>query len=205
MTRTVIGHPRIITENFGDVSAYFGLVKCTVLPPRGLFHPVLPYRTQGKLMFPLCKTCADACAQAPCVHSECERSIQGTWCSVELEMAVEKGYRILQMHEVWHFPETSDKLFKDYVDTFLKIKQESSGYPKNCITDQQKQQYIDEYLGVEGIQLDREKIEHNPGMRALAKLMLNSFWGTYINYYAHEPRGNHCHSIGSYISLPFFR
>ena len=52
MTRTVVGHPRIITENFEDISTYFGMIKCTVLPPRGLFHPVLPYRTQGKLMFP---------------------------------------------------------------------------------------------------------------------------------------------------------
>jgi hypothetical protein len=173
MTQT--GLPRIITENFDDISTYFGLIKCTVLPPRGLFHPVLPYRTQGKLMCPLCKACADTCNQVPCTHSERERAIQGTRCSVELEKALEKGYRILQMHEVWHFPETSDTLFKDFVDTFLKIKQESSGYPKNCTTEEQKQQYVDEYLAVEGIQLDREKIEHNPGMCVLSKLMLNSF------------------------------
>ena len=109
MTKTVVGRPHIITENFDDISTYFGLIKCTVLPPRGLFHPVLPYRTQGKLMlFPLCKTCADTCNQTHCTHSERERAIQGTWCSVELEKALEKGYRILQMHEVWHFPETSD-------------------------------------------------------------------------------------------------
>ena len=177
MTRTIIGHPHVITENFEDLSTYFGLVKCTVLPPRGLFHPVLPYRTQGKLMFPLCKSCADVCAQTPCTHTERERAIQGTWCSVELEKALEKGYSILRMHEVWHFPETSDALFKDYVNTFLKIKQESSDYPKTCVTEEQKQQYVDEYLNVEGIQMDREKIEHNPGMRALSKLMLNSFWG----------------------------
>ena len=131
MTKTVVGRPRIITENFDDITTYFGLIKCTVLPPCGLFHPVLPYRTQGKLMFPLCKACADMCNQAPCTHSGRERAIQGTWCSVELEKALEKGYRILQMHEVWHFPETSNALFKDYVDTLLKINQESSGYPKN--------------------------------------------------------------------------
>jgi hypothetical protein len=35
-------------------------------------------------------------------------------------------------------------------------------------------------LAVEGIQLDPDKIEHNPGMRALSKLMLNSFWGMYF-------------------------
>ena len=203
MTRTVIGHPRIITENFDDISAYFGLIKCTVLPPRGLFHPVLPYRTQGKLMFPLCRSCADVCALTPCIHSEGERSIQGTWCSVELEKAFEKGYRIMQVHEVWHFPETSGDLFKDYVDTFLKIKQESSGYPRNCVTDEQKQRYVSEYLNVEGIQLDREKIEHNPGMRALAKLMLNSFWGMYTNYCAHGPRGS-SRPLTSVYTVPLF-
>jgi hypothetical protein len=179
MTRTVVGHPRIITENFEDISTYFGLIKCSVLPPRGLFHPVLPYRTQGKLMFPLCKSCADACDHTPCTHCDHERAIQGTWCSVELEKALEKGYRILQMHEVLHFPQSSDGLFKEYVDIFLKIKQESSDYPNNCTTEEQRQQYVDEYLAVEGIQMDRSKIEHNPGMRALSKLILNSFCGMY--------------------------
>ena len=177
MTRAVVGHPHIITENFDDVTTYFGLIKCTVLPPRGLFHPVLPYRTQGKLMFPLCKTCTDTCNQTPCTHSENERAIQGTWCSVEVEKALEKGYSILAIHEVWHFPETSDELFKEYIDTFLKIKQEASGYPGECVTEEQKQYYVSEYLENSGIRLDPHKIEHNPGLRALAKLMLNSFWG----------------------------
>ena len=37
-----IGHPEIITEDFDeDISNYFRLIKCTVLSPRGLFHPVL--------------------------------------------------------------------------------------------------------------------------------------------------------------------
>ena len=78
------GHPEIITENFDeDISNYFGLIKCTVLPPRGLFHPVLPHHGENKLMFALCKTCADTGNQTPCTHSDAERAIQGTWCSVE--------------------------------------------------------------------------------------------------------------------------
>ena len=43
--------------------------------------------------------------------------------------------------------------------------------------EEQKQAYIDEYYEHEGIRLDPEKIEYNPGMRSLAKLMLNSLWG----------------------------
>ena len=167
------------TENFDeDISNYFGLIKCTVLPPRGLFHPVLPHHRQNKLMFALCKTCADTRKQTSCTHSDAERAIQGTWCNVEVMKALEKGYRILQMHEVWHFPQKSDTLFKEYIDT-AKIKLEASGYPKDCATDEQKQAYVKYILENQGIQLDPAKISYNPGLRILAKLMLNSFWGKF--------------------------
>ena len=174
------GHPEIITENFDEnISNYFGLIKCTVLPSRCLFHPVLPHHSQNKLMFALCKTCADTGNQTPCTHSDAERAIQGTWCSVEVMKAMEKGYRIIQVHEVWHFPQKTDTLFKEYIDTFAKIKLEASGYPKNCVTDEQKQWYVNDIFENQGIQLDPAKISYNPVLRALAKLMLNSFWGKY--------------------------
>ena len=90
-------------------------------------------------------------------------------------LAMEKGYQVLQLHEVRHFPKTSDELFADHINTFLKIKQEASGYPKGVTTEEQKQRYIEEYFEREGVQLDPDKIDYNPGLRALAKLMLNSF------------------------------
>ena len=128
-------------------------------------------------MFPLCKTCTDTLNQNPCTHTDEERAILGTWCHVELMKAIEKGYEVLKIHEVWHWDQITDELFKDYVDTFLKIKQEASGYPKECVTDEQKQRYIDEYYQHEGIRLDPNKIEYNPGLRSLAKFALNSLWG----------------------------
>ena len=42
-----------------------------------------------------------------------------------------------------------------------------------------RQQYIREYEKHEGIQLEYGKIEHNAGLRALAKMMLNSMWGKF--------------------------
>ena len=36
-----------------------GVIKSKVLPPRGLYHPVLPYKSNSKLMFPLGSACAD--------------------------------------------------------------------------------------------------------------------------------------------------
>ena len=132
-------------------------------------------------MFPLCKTCTDTLNQNPCTHTDEERAILGTWCHVELMNAIEKGYQVLEIHEVWHWEETTDQLFSPYVNLYLKRKQEASGYPKHCVTDEQKQQYIDEYYEHEGIRLDPNNIEYNPGLRFLAKLMLNSLWGTYLS------------------------
>lgn len=61
----------------------------------------------------------------------------------------------------------------------MKIKQEASGWPTECNTDEKKTNYLQEYKDHEGIQLDPVKIEKNPGLRSLAKLMLNSFWGKF--------------------------
>jgi len=93
-----VGHPKILTENFKPIakgkSPYEGLVKCMVLPPKRLLHPVLPFRSAGKLLFPLCSTCADKKRMSPCVHNDNERVITRTWVTNELYKAVEKGYKV---------------------------------------------------------------------------------------------------------------
>ncbi len=106
-------HPVIIRENFQDISNYFGLIKCKVLAPPKLYHPVLPVRTKGKLFFPLCKQCVTDNSEK-CIHSEEERAFWGTFTTIEVEKAIEKGYRILKIHEIWHFEETSTDLFSEY-------------------------------------------------------------------------------------------
>ena len=60
------------------------------------------------LLFPLCKTCGDTTGGGVCTHTDTERAITGTLCHVELLKAPEKGYEILRLHEVWHFPEQSN-------------------------------------------------------------------------------------------------
>ena len=182
-----VGHPVIINNPSFTIEEYFGLALCKVLPPRELYHPVLPYRCNGKLMFPLCRTCAETQVKFPlservyhCSHNEDERALTGTWCTPELMEAKRQGYTIVQLYEVWHFPNTSNLLFKQYVDTFLKLKQEASGWPADVGEDPEKRQdYIINYLRHENIQLDAEKIEKNPGKRSTAKMMLNSFWGKF--------------------------
>ena len=65
-------------------------------------------------------------------------------------------------------------LFMKYVNTFLKIKQESLRFSTNVVTDKDKDNYIQEYLKREGVELEKKKIEFNPGKQVLNKLMLNS-------------------------------
>ena len=182
------GHPIFIpSPGRTDIHNYFGIVQCQVLPPRELYHPVLPHRHGGKLTFPLCAACVEEEMAKPplersyqCAHSEDQRILTGTWCTPELNKAIELGYQIQFIYEVWHFPQTQEGLFKDYVNTWLKLKQEASGWPDWVGDDETKrQQYIHDYHQNEGILLEYPKIQHNPGLRALAKMMLNSMWGKF--------------------------
>jgi len=60
------------------------------------------------------------------------------------------------------------------------MKQEANNWPEWVGDDENKrQQYIREYYEHEGIRLEYDKIEHNPGLRAPAKMMLNSMWGKF--------------------------
>ena len=113
-----------------------------------------------------------------CSHSPSKRAFMGTWCSPELNKAVELGYKVTYIYEVWHFEETMVGLFEDYVNTWLKIKQEASGWPDRVGEDEEKRQpYIRDYYEHQGIWLEYDKIQHNPGLRSLSKMMLNSIWG----------------------------
>ena len=181
------GHPRFIfNPGHTNIQEYFGLIQCQVLPPRHLYHPVLPYRHEGKLLFPLCAACVeeempkrplDRCAE--CIHTDPQRPLTGTWCTPELAKAVELGYQVQYIYEVWHFDETCQGLFRDYVNTWLKIKVEASGWPEGVETEEAKQRYIQDFLEHEGIELEYDKIKENKGLRTLAKLMLNSMWGKF--------------------------
>ncbi|KAJ8020849.1 putative DNA polymerase [Holothuria leucospilota] len=185
-----VGHPEIITRESDlttDIEQYEGLIKCTILPPEDLFHPVLPHRCDGKLFFPLCNTCAKHRKMGPCSHSDDERALHGTWVTEEVKKALEKGYVIKKVYEVWHFKETSEYdpkskqggLFTQYVNTFLTLKQEADGWPSDCQSDLERSEFIRKYNEKEGTDLKAENIERNEGKRALAKLMLNSFWGKF--------------------------
>lgn len=86
------------------------------------------------------------------------------------------------MYEVYHFDSVSspgdpdNDLFGGYIDLFLKIKQESIGWPAYIQTEEEALQYISNYAVRENVKLNSEAITQNPAMRSIAKLLLDSFW-----------------------------
>ena len=77
-----VGHPRcLIGPNHRDldVNSYEGLIKCKILPSKGLRILLLPCHINGKLMFVLCRACAETINCGICGHTRSERCLTGTW------------------------------------------------------------------------------------------------------------------------------
>jgi len=183
-----IGHPEVFTQTQlmgcdpnDVVRRTNGFIKCKVLPPDGLYLPVLPVRCHGKLMFPLCVKCVEERLQE-CPHTDEQRMMVGSWCTLELQLALEMGYKIEEVFEVWHYPRVSDTLFKSFILKYFKQKTEYSGWPAGCETEEQKQAYLDEVQRNTGMTLDRENIVKNPARRSCCKMSLNSLWGKFAEH-----------------------
>ena len=180
-----VGVPKIhIGPDFPSLLTTEGLVKCLILPPRKLYHPVLPIKMHSKLMFVLCRKCAEQFINENCPHNDpTDRALGGTWVIDEVRLALKYGYNVLEIYEIWEYEiQVADHtnrggVFFDYVNTFLKIKQQASGWPDWCVDEESKLRYLATYKETEGIELDRNQIEKNPGLRYIAKLCLNTTWG----------------------------
>ncbi|KAG8237432.1 hypothetical protein J437_LFUL016243 [Ladona fulva] len=81
-------------------------------------------------MFPHCRTLTSEESQEDrCDHSDVERSIMGmcTRCGNTSQV---------------YYPATGGDLFTEYINCFLKMKQEESGYPSWCETAEYLPKYI---------------------------------------------------------------
>jgi len=94
------------------------------------------------------------------------------------------GYGLVELLEFWEYSVTcndkgtnSGDLFAEYFNIFLKLKQESSGYPSWVQSEEDKDKCIEDYWPAQGFDLEKASISKNAGQRTLAKLKLNSTWG----------------------------
>jgi len=142
----------------GDMKEYleghFGYIEVDVRCPN-IHIPLLPEKKDMKLMF-------DLVDKSKTVYS-----------SVELLRAIEIGYEITKVHKSLYFEKSVD-LFKGYIQNFLKIKTECSGYEGDDVDE-----YIKRYYESCGVLLEKDKIKKNKGKKLLAKILLNSLWGKF--------------------------
>jgi hypothetical protein len=133
----------------------FGYCEVDIICPKDKnVIPLLPERKDGKLIFDMMN------------------KYNVIYTSAELLKAVQIGYKITKVHKSFKF-EKSTELFKSYIRKFLKIKAEAGGYKGENIDE-----YITKYLSL-GIQLDKDNIKSNKGLKLLAKNMLNNLWGKF--------------------------
>lgn len=173
-----------------------GLIKCVICPPRAPILPAAQIRFKNQdtnnqsLLFPLCRACSinpdvDEIVSDDyrCPHEDWEkRAWIATMTRPEIDLILENGYTISKLLRVYYFTEWSDQLFREYIKKFLKVKVEASGWPK-CKEgedeEQNCQQFINKYKQLYDIDLDRNNIKYNSGLRYISKLCLNNLWGRF--------------------------
>lgn len=112
-----------------------------------------------------------------CNHTSEERAITGIFTTNEYELALDHGYRTMEIYEIWSYQNEDRTLFQDFVRLCLKQKAEASGYPEWCKSNEQKEAYVKSYKELYGIELEPDKIIYNPAIRTLAKYLVNSLSG----------------------------
>ncbi|KAL3072361.1 hypothetical protein niasHT_036657 [Heterodera trifolii] len=188
-TNYPVGIPKIIHPSVEEIMVdwnspddllYRGLYRVRVIPPRALRIPILPLKMDDRLLFCCCHRCASKFRHMgtrrahQCEHTDEQRAYTGTYTHIELARALECGYRVDRFWRAWHYEQWSDKIFKEYVRLMIKLKVEASGFPDAVATDQDRQMFADEYMRRYNVELDLARINKNPGLRFISKLMLNS-------------------------------
>ena len=62
----------------------------------------------------------------------------------------------------------------------IQLKHEASGWPRENMTLEEKQAYIDEIERRDGVRLIMENVRKADNLREMAKLFLNTCWGEFF-------------------------
>lgn len=145
-----------LIEQRWDKDWGIGFYRVDIEPPKDLFHPVLPERKNGKLIFDLVE----------------KKDYTAT--SIELKKALQKGYKVTKWYDAVVYEFARNDLFKSYVAENLKTKVAASGIKK---AGDDVEGFIQEHRDRFGFELNRDEMVVNPGLRANAKSFLVNLWG----------------------------
>jgi len=111
-----VGHPVIDDDPNLDetikqiISGGVGFVKCDLIPPKNLYHPLLLVKKNGKLVESLLD----------------EDFVEKVFTMLELKKALELGYIISKVYESHIYEKSSNEIFRSYVDKLFDLKHKYS-------------------------------------------------------------------------------
>lgn len=138
---------------------------------------------EQRTMTPLCYKCASTKSafegSVTCDHDDDERAFESVYTGVELQYAIAKqGYKVVNVSAIVYFPEYQMNLFWTILTYFSKLKICSKGWPKEDMTPQDKQAYVDQLNLDTGFHdITVEDINYSPAKVTIAKLIINSLLG----------------------------
>ena len=185
---TIISHGDYMSNKI-QLSQIFGPIACSMLPPTDTLYPILGVKMHSRLMFPLCYTCAKNLNPERCKCKDEARVIRGCWTSLEIQRALETGYKMIDFHEALHFdsknrsPGGPGNIFYDYMNQFYFLKATNSGWPSWCKSEKDKQLYLDRLSKEVGFEVKESQIQSNPNLKFIGKLLLNSL-SIFIHYFS---------------------
>ncbi|CAK5015611.1 unnamed protein product [Meloidogyne enterolobii] len=192
-TKYPTGHPtvHVLNEdvswaNSRDNKFELAILKVFVIPPRKIDVPVLPVKFDDRLLFPLCATCARLFPQGSvnedytCEHEDRDRGWVSTCTSVELNAALDEGYRVTKIFRVLEYTASDSRLFRPYIAEFMAQKIHASGFDDSIKGNfEAEEKFIRECADIFDINIERGKMVMNKGKRTQAKLCLNNLWGRF--------------------------
>jgi hypothetical protein len=159
-----IGEPKWVEDFNGiDINNYindnYGWYEVDISMNKNLFIPPLLSKSNGKLT-------ADLIDKQKVVFH-----------AVELREAIKSGCVITKVYKAL-LMYSSTELFKDFVSTFLEVKENASPMPEMTSTEYKK--WVEAYEKEFNFTPNPSKEElGNPGKRAIAKMILLSLWGKF--------------------------
>ena len=152
-------------EEILNDSEFFGIVCCTVIPPKDLYHPVLVAWNED---------------QQKCVASLKEEDhVEITTTSVEFVTALRHGYRLVKIHRYDQYKKSPSLWREKILDFYLEKMLNSGPAPEADALDEFIRKWEDRFELGDQIRksIQEGRWGNYPARKQTAKIMINSAWG----------------------------
>ncbi len=160
-----------------------GLMQVCMEPPTYTQFPCLIFRNSSeRALAGLCYTCIMEENESVCAHRPPNRRLTSTWTVIEIEYALQQGYKLLKIFEVYAYAK-SQPILSSYFRFCGSLKIKNSGLPSGI---QDKYQYcsnINQQMNLLGpLRVTPGNCNKSDIRRQVCKSMMNEAIGKFSSY-----------------------